>query len=86
MQYNFDLIVLEIFFLFCFLVGLFLLKKPDFAISKAIGWYKFILKLNGFEAEIRSTAKTLKICRIWNLSIIIIFGLLMVVLPFIIRK
>jgi len=63
-----------IFFVLCMLLALYNVLRPERAINFAIKWAKFSLKLYGLEGEIRPTPRAKTICRLWNLFMLLWFG------------
>lgn len=73
-----ELGLITAFFIVSLLPVVFVMIKTDLVIRWQIGYYKCILKLIGFEADIRSTPLAITINRIWG-----IFMLFVVVSAFI---
>ena len=54
--------------------------KPNKVVEMTAKWFRWSMKLYGFEGEIKPTPRAFKICRYWNLLMlfIFIFGLVLV--------
>jgi hypothetical protein len=70
----------RIFFSICALLALFSFLKPEKIINVTAKWFKWSLKLYGFEGEIRPTPKAKIICRFWNAFMFFVFAALLLFL------
>lgn len=61
-----------IFFGVLYAIGLFGIFKPDNLVNLTVKYFKWLMKLYGFEGEIKSTSKAKIICRRWNIFMLVV--------------
>ncbi len=74
------LLVGIIFYSFCSFMCLGAILKPKSVLKLTEKWFKFSLKLYGFEGDIGPGAKAEKIVQVWNLIGFLIFIILIIIL------
>lgn len=74
---NIGLLVARIFFSICILLAAFFIIKPQGSVNHCAKWYNFIIKLQGFDGEIKPTAKAVLRFRIWNFLMLVVFIILL---------
>jgi len=81
MEEKIGLWVMEIFFSLCVLLTLLPIFRPEIIVNLTAKWFKWVIKMYGFEVEIKPTLRAKVICRMWNLIMFCIFVLLLIILP-----
>lgn len=68
-----DRAILWLVFSVLALLTLFPILKPDTAVRLTAQYFKWSVKLFGFEADVRPTPRARAICRSWNLFMLCVF-------------
>ena len=71
-----------IFISFCSLISLFAIFKTEKAVNLATKYFKWSLKIYGFEGDIKPTLRAKSICRNWNIFMFSIFFIVLIFLIF----
>ena len=69
-----DLTVVGILFSFFTLVALFPILKPAAAARLTAQYFKWSMKIFGFDCDVRVTPRAVKICRTWNIFMLCVFA------------
>ena len=69
------LLIFGIFFCLILLICLFAILKPEPIVNLTSKYFRWSMKLYGFEAEIKPTPKAKIICRTWNLFMLLFFSI-----------
>ena len=71
-----DLTVVGSMFAFFALIALFPILKPDVAARLTAQYFKWSMKILGFECDVRVTPRAVKICRVWNIFMLCVFAVI----------
>ena len=69
-----DLTVVGSMFAFFALIALFPILKPDAAVRLSAQYFKWSMKIFGFDCDVRVTPRAVKICRVWNIFMLCVFA------------
>jgi hypothetical protein len=63
-----------VFFSFIALLALFPVLKPNAAARLSAQYFKWSMKIFGFDCDVRVTPRAVKICRVWNIFMLCVFA------------
>jgi len=74
---NVPLLVFGTFLFLFLLMTLVSILKPEFMVNLTAKYFRWMMKLYGFEGEIKPTPKAITICRVWNIFMLLILNIFM---------
>ena len=74
---SFPVVVFGIFFGLMWLMCLFSVLQPQSVVNLTAKYFKWSIKLYGFEAEIKPTPRAIVMVRIWNSFMLLIVSVLL---------
>ena len=71
-----------VFFSLSYAVGFFGILKTEIAVNLTAKYFKWAIKMHGFEGEIKPTPRAKIICRAWNIFMLFVFSCFTVLIFF----